>query len=120
MFLPSIFEETESVGLDVAEAVAQRVNDAVSKKLLESKFKELQDKYKTPKNCHLLCVPRVNLALWHDLPRNIKFKDLGLQEIQKILVKSAQPLVQLLDSVLKHQLENKSIQASTATHISKN
>ncbi|XP_028416859.1 uncharacterized protein LOC114541072 [Dendronephthya gigantea] len=112
-FLPSIFEETESVGPDVADAIAQRINDAVSKKPLETKFKELQDKYKTPKNCHLLCVPRVNLELWHDLPRHTKSKDLGLQEIQKILVKSAQPLIKLLDSVLKSRLENKLVEPST-------
>ena len=51
-FLPT-FEETETVGPDVADAIAQRVNDAVSKKPLETKFKELQDKYKSPKNCQL-------------------------------------------------------------------
>ena len=43
-FLPSIFEETETFGPDVAAAIAQMVNDAVSKKPLETKFKELQDK----------------------------------------------------------------------------
>ena len=42
-FLPSIFEETETFGPDVAAAIAQRVNDAVSKKPLDTKFKELQD-----------------------------------------------------------------------------
>ena len=38
----------------VADVIAQRVNDACSKKPLESKFKELQDKYKTPQNCKFL------------------------------------------------------------------
>ena len=57
MFLPSVFEEKESFGSDVADVIAQRVNDACSKKPLESKFKELQDKYKTPQNCKFLCVP---------------------------------------------------------------
>ena len=52
-FLPSTFEETETVGPDVADAIAQRVNDAVSKKPLKTKFKELQDKSKSPKNCQL-------------------------------------------------------------------
>ena len=56
-------------------------------------------------------MPRVNLELWHNLPRSAKSKDQGLQEIQKILAKSAQPLVQLLNSVLKYRLENKSVQA---------
>ena len=111
-FLPSIFEETETFGPDVAAAIAQRVNDAVSKKPLETKFKELQDKYKSPKNCNFLCVPKVNLELWHDLPRSTKSKDLGLQEIQKNLVKSAQPMIQLLDTVLKLQVEQTPVDAS--------
>ena len=72
-FLPSIFEETETFSPDVAAAIAQRVNDAVSKKPLETKFKELQDNYKSPKNCNFLCVPKVNLELWHDLPRSTKY-----------------------------------------------
>ena len=37
--------------------------------------------------------------------RSTKSKDLGLQEIQKHLVKSAQPMIQLLDTVLKLQVE---------------
>ena len=112
-FLPSIFEETETFGPDVAAAIAQRVNDAVSKKPLETKFKELQDKYKYPRNCNFLCVPKVNLELWHDLPRSTKSKDLiGLQEIQKNLVKSAQPMIQLLDTVLKLQVEQTPVDSS--------
>ena len=76
--------------------IAQRVNGAVS-----TNFKELQDKYKSPKNSNFLCVPKVNLELWHDLRCSTKSKDLGLQEIQKHLVKSTQPMIQLLETVLK-------------------
>ena len=39
VIFPSVFEEKESFGSDVADVVAQRVNDACSKKPLESKFK---------------------------------------------------------------------------------
>ena len=112
VFLPSVFEEKESFGSAVADVIAQRVNDACSKKPLESKFKELQDKYKTPQNCKFLCVPKVNLELWHDLPRHTKSKDLGIQEVQKNIVKSAQPLVQLFDSVLVAQNQRKMLQPS--------
>ena len=41
--------------------------------------------------------------IMHDLPRHTKTKDLGIQEVQKNIVKSAQPLVQLFDSVLVAQ-----------------
>ena len=57
VFLPSVFEEKESFGSDVADVIAQRVNDACSKKPLESKFKKLQHKYKTPQNLQVLVCP---------------------------------------------------------------
>lgn len=82
--LPSIFEETESFGPKVVDIIAERINDSCSKKPLDTKLKELQDKYKTPENCKVLCVPKINLELWHDLPRATKTRDLGLQELQKI------------------------------------
>ena len=106
-----MFDE-ESFGSDVADVIAQWVTDACSKKPLESKFKELQDKYKTPQNCKFLCVSKVNLELWHDLQRHTKSKDLGIPEVQKNIVKSAQPLVQLFDSVLVAQSERKMLQPS--------
>ena len=71
--------------------------------------------YKSPKNCNFSCVPKVNLELWHDLqlPRSTKSKDLiGLQEIQKNLVKSALPMIQLLDTVLKLQVEQTPVDSS--------
>lgn len=54
-----------------------------------------------------LSVPKVNLELWHDLPQNTEAKDLGLQEIQRNLVKSAQLMVKLFDSVLRAQIKTK-------------
>ena len=54
----------------------------------------------------------MKLELWHDLPRHTKSKDLGIQEVQKNIVKSAQPLVQLFDSVLVAQNEKKMLQPS--------
>ena len=99
-------DSPEGFSSDVADAIAQRVNDACSRRPLESKVKELQDKYKTPQNYKFLCVPKVNL------PRHTKSKDVGMQEVQKNIVKSAQPLVQLFDSVLVAQSERKMLQPS--------
>ena len=87
--LPSVFKETESFGPEVAEVIAQRVNDACSKKAIDSKLKDLYEKYKTPANCKYLCVPKVNSKLWHDLSKESKSKDLGLQELQKGIVKAS-------------------------------
>jgi len=73
---------------------------------------ELQDKYKTSQNCKFLCVPKVDHALLHHLPTHTKSKDLGMQEVQKNIVKPVQPLVQLFDSVPVAQNERKMLQPS--------
>ena len=54
-----------------------------SKKAMHSKLKDLYKKYKTRESCQYLFSPKVNLELWHDLSKESKFKDLGLQELQK-------------------------------------
>ena len=100
--LPSVFEETESFGPEVAKVIAERVNDACSKRAMESKLKDLYEKYKTPASCKYLCVPKVNLEVWHDLSKEPKSKDFGLQELQKGIVK-------LLDSALKARKDKSSM-----------
>ena len=76
---------------------------------MDSKVKELYEKYKTPANCKYLCVPKVNLELWHDLSKESKSKDLGLQELQKGIAKASQPIIQLFDSALKACKEKSSM-----------
>ena len=78
--------ETESFGPEVAKVISQLVNDACSKKAVDSKLQELYYKYKTPANCKYLCVPKVNMELWHDLSKETKSRDLGFQECQKGIV----------------------------------
>ena len=107
--LPSVFEETESFGPEVAEVIAQRVNDACSKKAMDSKLKDLYEKYRTPANCKYLCVPKVNSELWHDLSKESKSKDLGLQELPKGIVKASQPIIQMFDSALKARKDKSSM-----------
>ena len=66
--------------------LAKRINEAFSKKPIESKFKALAEKYCSPENCNLLTVSRVNPGIWNDLPRASKKLDVGLQEAQKSAV----------------------------------
>ena len=107
--LSSVFEETESFGPEVAEFIAQRVNDVCSKKAMDSKLRDLYEKFKTPANCKYLCVPKVNSELWHDLSKESKSKELGLQKLQKDIVKAAQPIIQLCDSALKARKDKSSM-----------
>ena len=63
----SVFDESTNLGPKVNEVLATRVNDSFTKKPLEDKMKAIMGKYKTPENCDMFCVPRVNEALWSDL-----------------------------------------------------
>ena len=76
---------------------------------MDSKLKDLYEKYKTPANCKYLCVPKVNSELWHDLSKESKSKALGLQELQKGIVKVSQPIIQLFDSALKARKDKSSM-----------
>ena len=85
----------------MAEFIAQRVNDACSKRAMEPNLKDLYEKYNTPANCKYFCVPKVNLELRHDLCKEPKSKDLNLRELPKGIAKGSQPILQLFDSALK-------------------
>ncbi|XP_068725535.1 uncharacterized protein [Montipora capricornis] len=76
-------------------------------------MKDLEAKYHTPENCPNLCVPKVNPVLWHDLPRSSKTKDLGLQEVQRGIVKATQPILTLLEDALVALKVQEKIEPST-------
>ena len=67
-----------------------------------------------------LCVPRVNLELSHDLPKESKSKDLGLQELQKGIVKASQPIIRALSAVTKCRVTQKHRNLSVLYHKTKN
>ena len=54
-------------------------------------------------------MPKVNLELRHDLSKESKSKELGLQELQKGIVKALQPIIQLFDSALKARKDESSM-----------
>ena len=92
-------------GPKVKEALAKRINESFTTKPIKDKMKPLLQKYHTPENCELLCMPRVNSPLWNELPHKAKSVDLGVQEIQKMIVKTGQVLVSLAESAIKAKKE---------------
>ena len=54
-------------------------------------------------------MPKVNLELWYDLSKESKSKDLGLQELQKGIIKASKSIIQLFDSALKDCKDKSSI-----------
>ena len=110
----SIFNNDECLGPKVSDALAKRVNEAFSKKPIESKFKALAEKYCSPENCNLLTVPRVNPGIWNDLPRASRKLDVGLQEAPKSAVHAAQAITLAVESLIrckkeKAELDQKSL-----------
>ncbi|XP_068721745.1 uncharacterized protein [Montipora capricornis] len=95
--LPSIFDDSDAKGTKVSEVLALRVNEACTKKALDSKLKEIEAKYKAPENCDFLCVPKVNLEFWFELARQARTKDLALQEAQRGITKGLQPVIELVE-----------------------
>ena len=87
----------------MSDALAKRINEAFSKKLIESKFKALYlaEKYCSPENCNLLAVPRVNPGIWNDLPRASRKLHVGLQEAQKSAVHAAQAITLAVESLIQ-------------------
>ena len=84
----------------MSEKLAARVNEACTKKVIESKMEDLNAKYHPPENSPNRCVPKVNPELWHDLPRSSKSKDLALQEVRRGIVKPTQTILTLLEDAL--------------------
>lgn len=85
------------------EDLATRVNDLFAKKPLEDKMKAIVGKCKAPENCDMLCVPRLDEALWSDLEKPAKSRDLALQNVHKCMLNSARPLIQMIKVSCKNK-----------------
>lgn len=109
----AVFDDSETSGPKISEKLASRVNEACTKKAIETKMKELEAKYHTPENCTNLCVPKVNPELWHDLQRSSKTKDLALQEVQRGIVKATQPILSVLEEAIAAQKRKENIEPNT-------
>ena len=103
VFQHPFFNDEECLGPKVSDALAKIINEAFSKKPIESKFKALAEKHCSPENvnCNLLTVPRVNQGIWHDLPRASTKLDVGLQEAKKSAVHAAQAITLAVESLIQ-------------------
>ena len=73
---------------------AKRVNEALFKKPMESKFKALAKKYSCPENYNLLTVQRTSPGIWNDLPRASRELDVGCEISHRVFAFSG-PLLRL-------------------------
>ena len=87
----------------MSEVLILRVNEAFSKKVKDSKLKEIEVMYKGPENCDFLCVPKTILESWFELARQARTKHLAPQEAHRGVTKGVQPIIELVGKILKAQ-----------------
>ena len=85
----------KACGADISTGLATRINTACTKKPAKEKLVKIQERYLRPLNCSHMLAPKVNPKLWDDLSDNAKGRELGLQSLQKLFVKSFYPRTQL-------------------------
>ena len=99
-----LFNEAEECGTDISGNLAKRVNTACTKKPAKDKFVKTQQRYLRPRNCLLLLVPKVNPELWEDLSDSARGQELGLQNLQRLFLKSFDPFPSLANKVVLARL----------------
>ncbi|CAB4029866.1 Hypothetical predicted protein [Paramuricea clavata] len=91
---------TEDHGPQVIEKLSQLVNTKFVMDLDLEKRKQLSEKYKTPKNCEALYVPRVNPEIWGKLNPTTKQRDIKMSTLQDLLLRVSNAVIISLNTLL--------------------
>ena len=76
------------------------INEVWGKKLTSEKLKIMLNKHLKPENCDQLSPTLINMKIFSNIPAHTKSQDVKLQRMQKFLLKSAYPILKILDSIL--------------------
>ena len=90
--------DSEQLGPNVSDQLAQVINKTLRSKLSEEKLKDKKNTYLRPQNCETLEAPRVNPEIWTQLQPTTRSRDIRLQKVQSLLLKGLMPLVELLET----------------------
>jgi hypothetical protein len=96
-----LFNSPEECGDEISACLATRIDSACTKKPAKEKLLKIQERYLRPKNCSFLLAPKVNPELWDDLSDNAKGRELELQSLQKLFVKSFYPLARMANKLVQ-------------------
>ena len=86
--------------------LAKAINEVWGKKLTQEKLKIRLNKDLKPENCDHLSPTLVNMEIFSNIPAHTRSQDVKLQKMQKFLLKSAYPIVKVLDSILTSNSSN--------------
>jgi hypothetical protein len=92
-----LFNSSEECGDQISAGLATRIYSACTKKPAKEKFLKIQKRYLHPRNWSFLLAPKV----WDDLSDNAKGRELGLQSLQKLFVKSFYSLDRLANKLIQ-------------------
>ena len=79
--------------------LAKAINEVWGKKLTPEKLKTRLNKHLKPENCDRLSPILVNMEIFSNIPAHTRSQDVKLQKMHKFLLKSAYPIVKILDSI---------------------
>ena len=91
---------SEDHGPQVNEKLSQLVNTKFVMELDLEKRKQLSEKYKTPKNCEALFVPKVNPEIWGKLNAISKQRDIKMSNLQDLLIRVSNSIVMSTNTLL--------------------
>ena len=80
-------------------SLAKAINEVWGKKLTPEKLKTRLNKHLKPENCDQLSSTLVNVEIFRNIPALTRSQDVKLQKRQKFLLKSAYPIVEILDNI---------------------
>ena len=86
--------------------LAKEINEVWSKILRPEKLKIRLDKHLKPENCEQLSPTLVNMEIFSNISAHIRSQGVKLQKLQKFLLKSAYPIVKILDNILTNNSSN--------------
>jgi len=91
-----VFEGEEAPGGPVREALATFVDTCVSKRIDKEHLKGLKNR---PSNCPNVVVPQVTPAIWRELDKFHRTRDVGMQSTQELIVRALQVAISLKEGL---------------------
>ena len=109
--LDNMFEKKSNLGPAINNNLAKTINQGLTQTFDLKQELERADQFKTPENCEMLAVPKLNEELFLEESINPSYKknDSILQKNQLLLTKGMIPLVKMMNVMLTKQTGNEEL-----------
>ncbi|XP_064635166.1 uncharacterized protein LOC135492551 [Lineus longissimus] len=89
--------QEEEVGPPIMEKFGTLINNMFSSRMQDEQAKVLCEKYVRPENCPSMVNPRINQEIWDVIVQSPRMLDISMSKVGNKIVKSALPIVKLVD-----------------------